>query len=228
MFKKSISVIEFASSESDIHHIPKPSKLSIPLWYKKTPSKPEGLNVNTSTMKQCVPFLESLMAGYIAELWCDILVTKENNKSVLTWTTHNAPIREREVFPTLELPVPEGHSAQRFTWKSPYFIKTPPNHSVLITHPFNRYDLPFTTLSAIVDTHEIMYNGNIPFFLKKDFEGIIQKGTPVYQILPFVNNSWESKENTGLIKEGLINERKSFAVFSGWYKNNVWVKKDYS
>lgn len=227
-------LIQFAS-EVDYHRIPMPAKLSIPLWYKDSNISIEALSemkepsFDRPTLKKCIPFLDSMMTGYIAELWCDIDVKLNYDGSPkLSWRTERQPLEIRESTSTENLPIPAGHGFTRFAWKIPYHLQTPKNYSCLITHPFNRYDLPFTTLSAVADTHEVMYAGNVPFFLKEGFEGVIEKGTPIYQILPFQREAWDSKENPTLIEEGQKNGRLSSSVIFGWYKKNVWSRKEYN
>jgi len=227
-------VIEFAT-EAKTHPIPRPAKLSIPTWYKNQTLFLDSNNIMKTTdpaihtMKRCVPFLDSLTTGYLVELWCDILVKKDvNGKANFVCRNDTPPIHERIIGTTLELPVPAGHSFRRFTWEMPYHLQVPKSYSVLITHPLNRFDLPFTTLSAVVDADEVMYAGSIPFFLRDDFEGIIEKGTPLYQVLPFKRENWDSKENETLIAKGQLNAKSSFAVLYGWYKRQVWKKKEYN
>lgn len=228
-------VIKFASFESDIHPIPKPAKLSIPEWYKDSPLNLEGTNLPipktkiSHTYKRCVPFLDSLVTGYVAELWQDIIVRKKpDGLSTFEWRTKHDPLEERPLETSMSLPVPAGHSIQRLAWKVPYVIQTPKNHSILITHPFNRFDLPFTTLSGVVDCDEtVMGAGNIPFFIKNDFEGVIEKGTPIFQVIPFQRENWDSEEDNSLLDKSVTNNRKTFAVISGWYKQNVWKRKSY-
>jgi len=234
-FKNSkLPVIKFASDEIDVHDIPKPSKLSVPDWYKNNSLNFEGTNNlipegNIShTFKRCVPFLDCLTSGYIAELWSDVIVRKDpTGKSTFEWRTGRAVLEERPLQTSLELPVPAGHSIQRLAWKVPYYLQTSKGYSALITHPLNRFDLPFTTLSGIVDTDEVMYAGNIPFFIRADFEGIILKGTPIYQIIPFRREDWTSQQDVEIINQGHINHRRSFSVMNGWYKRNVWSRKNY-
>jgi hypothetical protein len=227
-------IIEFASNAPQ-HDLPKPSKLSIPEWYKSNPLHKNGNNLLKekeiyNTIKKCVPFLDSMTTGYTAELWCDILVRKlENGMSGFEWTTKTGePIEMREFSSSINLPVPAGHSPQRMAWNLPYYMKTPIGYSSLITHPLNRYDLPFTTLSGVVDTDTVLYAGRLPFFIHQDFEGIIKKGTPIFQVVPFKRDDWQSKENRLLIEEGERKRFKSLAVISGWYKTEVWQRKEYN
>ena len=69
--------------------------------------------------------------------------------------------------------------------------------------------------------------GALPFFLKAGFTGIIPKGTPIAQLIPFKREDWKLEETTGLKKEGEIEGYNSLSVISGWYKKNRWRKKTY-
>lgn len=229
--KKKELVIEFAMRD-DTHKIPQSSKTVIPDWYKKTSFYPDGNTMfsanQTPTFKRCVPFMDAMISGYIAELWCDILVKNVHGQIILEWRNMVDPLHERDISATISLPVPSGHAQQRFAWNVPYFMRTPKGYSSLITHPLNRHDLPFTVLSAIVDTDEVMYGGSMPFFIKEGFEGVIPKGTPLFQIIPFKRENWESIENKELISIGNKNNKLSFSYLYGWYKTQVWKKKTYN
>jgi hypothetical protein len=233
MFKRKQPLIEFAS-EADFHDLPKPSKFSIPSWYKGAPNLLEGdalkltTGIQTQMMKRCVPFLDSMITGYTVELWSDVVVGRnENGTPNFEWRISNPPIEMRPTLTSEELPVPAGHNIDRLTWISPYYFRLPAGYSFLVSHPFNRFDLPFTTLSAVVDADGIMGAGNVPFFIKDGFEGVIKKGTPIYQVLPFKREVWNSKETPELIALGQKNNRKSYAVVTGFYRNNIWKRKDY-
>lgn len=225
MLKKT-QTIRFANG--DVYDNPQPAKLFIPEWYKQTPPTLDNSKMN-KTFKKCVPFLDALTTGYMVELWSDVEVsTRADGAKIFQWpNTLVEVIEEREMASSINLPVPTGHSYQRLVWKSPFYIETPIGYSCLITHPLNRYDLPFTTLSAVVDTDDVMFNGRIPFFINNDFEGIIKKGTPIFQILPFKRENWKSQINNKIIENGLINNKKSLLSISGWYKQNVWKRKNY-
>jgi hypothetical protein len=98
----------------------------------------------------------------------------------------------------------------------------------LFTHPLNRHDLPFTTLSAIIDGGLIMSgNGDVPFYIKKNFEGIIPQGTPIAQVIPFRQENWQSKKTKGLFKKGEQHYNKSSSLIFGWYKKTFWTRKKY-
>jgi hypothetical protein len=226
MLKMKNKIISFAFDErADV--IPSSAKRFIPKWYKNFPSQINE-DIKDSTYKRCMPFLDSLTVGYIAELWCDLTVRRtDKGRPVFFWDGENAQVEERGLAPSAGIPTPTGSDINRFAWKTPYYLQTPPGYSVLITHPLNRFDLPFTTLSGVVDSENVMYNGNVPFFLKNDFEGKILKGTPIYQIIPFKRENWTAFEDVKLIDGGNKNKEASASFAPGWYKKIVWKKKEY-
>ena len=65
-------------------------------------------------------------------------------------------------------------------------IELPPGYSLLITHPINRHDLPFMTLTGLVDADR--YVDNFIHFPARwrdpAFNGTLPAGTPVAQCLP--------------------------------------------
>lgn len=232
---KKINILEFTPANEFVELI-KPAKEYIPSWYKKSKSFVGGKQIinNTTelggkTFKLCIPFFDAMTSGYIIELAQDLQIIKDENKVLFSWGAQEHVLMEvRDINSLQEFPIPEEYCTIAFAWKFDYYIKTPKNYSILITHPFNALDLPFTTNTAIVDSDGILRRGNLPFLLKQNFEGIIPKGTPIAQIIPFKREKWKIKENKELQK----NDNKRFfltrAIAHGWYKKNQWSRKDYS
>ena len=213
--------IEFVPGTKDIEDLvpcPESGKNFIPQWYKDIPGGEKNLNV-----KKCMPFLDSISVGYIQKTWTDIYV-KNNNEQVSVLHNHKVPMffyREQT-----HIPVSEYYYQIEFIWLKPWSTILPDGMSALITHPINRIDLPFTTMSGVVDLDKSIHApiGNIPFFIKKDFVGLIPKGTPMFQILPFERNNWQSKKQSFSQKfwQEKINERGDAL---GFYKKKIWQKK---
>lgn len=209
-----------------------PAKTAIPEWYKNTPrfidnKKPTRFPIN-STFKICSVFGESFTSGYMIPLAVDIAVEQTDEGAIISWASN------KEVFVILRdpksnesLPIPSGYHNQHFVWETKHMVDIPDGYSLLITHPLNRHDLPFITSSGIVDGKFVMYNGNIPVFFNKTFEGIIPSGTPIAQIIPFKTESWSSMLDNTILEEGKINMDKSSYSAYGWYKKNIWKKKQY-
>jgi hypothetical protein len=73
-----------------------------------------------------------------------------------------------------------------------------------------------------------MPTGRLPFFVKEGFEGVVPRGTPIYQIIPFKREKWDSVENPELRKDNLRRGYNVASVMYGWYKRNLWSKKEYN
>jgi hypothetical protein len=227
-------IIEFATQEEYLN-IPQPAKKYVPEWYKKAEKFVKGKHKvadqdgPSTTIKLCVPFLDSLISGYMVELWQDVEVYKnDSGLARINWATEPKVASQRSSEQMQGFPKPPEYDDQDFTWSFHFCFKTPPGYSVIFTHPLNRLDLPFYTLTGIVDSDEVISDGNIPFILRNDFEGIIPKGTPIIQIIPFKRDNWEARKNNDLIEMGKKVNWLSNSVISGWYKKERWFKKEYN
>jgi hypothetical protein len=212
---------------------------SIPEWYKKSKQKmkelenfsliPDGTFNPTSTYKLCSPFLDAITNGYIFYLSQDIEVIKKDDGSpYIMWRKDFIPpITWHSNSQWDGLISPENCHDFVYKWENHFQIKTPKGYSTLFTHPHNRFDLPFYTLSGVVDTDRYGLPVHFPFFIKNDFTGIIKAGTPVAQMTFFKRNHWfrtVKKYN----KEYVYKESfKFFRKIERSYKNLVWQKKNY-
>lgn len=207
-----------------------PSVSKIPQWWK------DGelvLSNGEAGLKSCIPFMEIMMSGYTINLPFDVFVSKNEDGTVnVKWNApnHNAwprfiDERPKELGETI--PRPAGHLPNGFVWSMQWSWKTPKGYSVLVTHPFNRFDLPFTTLSASMDSDKFNANGNVPFFIKEGFQGVIPEGTPIAQIFPYKRDKWKSWVDDSVLdtinKKQVADLRKP----DGSYKKRFWVKKVY-
>jgi hypothetical protein len=223
--------IKFASQGNKLIETPEPSKKHIPEWYRESERFIGGnLKINNGAgnhgIKMCMPFLDAMTSGYTALLWTDVIVEQTELGPRLQWRVSPDPIEKR---PRLNktLPTPAGHDEDHYAWKSIFNIQVPKGYSVLISHPFNRFDLPFTTLSGVVDADMTMARGNLPFFLKSGFEGIIPAGTPIYQILPYKREDWQSVKDSSIVEVAESNEFNAMRKAYGWYKDFKWHRKSY-
>lgn len=220
---------------------PKSSKNYIPDWYKRMPafqnSKP-SFDISTGrtdrTLKMCMPFLDSLSSGYIQETWQDIrffseIDANENVKFSYNYPTKPDIVSVREPLKN-KFPIPEDFYQFELSWHPVWIPQLPKGYSAIISHPMNREDLPFRTLTGIVDHDTFSQSqegSNIPFLLKKDFSGIIKKGTPMYQIFPFKRDDWESIISPYSEKNQIKSVQKLRQHFWGGYKKHHWNKKNY-
>ena len=86
-------------------------------------------------------------------------------------------------------------------------------------------DLPFQTLSAVVDTDKHNVPTHFPFFMKHGFEGKIPLGTPIVQIIPFKRQEWKSvADKYDLYDPSMLN---ALTLVEDNYKKNTWESKKY-
>jgi len=225
--------IEFITTveSADFADRPIPSQKNVPDWYKDIPVTREknfdfkdGGRPSNLTVKHCVPFYDALTCGYQILLATDIKF--KSKEGTIDYRYPTVKVLEHREGPT-SIPISSEFLPVEFTWKMLWTPKTPKGYSCLITHPMNRLDLPFFTLSGIVDS-DIFYhtpNGNLPFYMKKDFEGIIKKGTPIAHVFPFKRDNWTSSKID--FDKKLVDFRnfKVLSVFKDFYKKFAYVKK---
>ena len=215
---------------------PIPATKVIPEWFKSTPQKHLAIDINDSTpevfkydktFKLCVPFTDLITTGYVVVLPCDLYVDEFQNQTRVYWKPASLDIVDKiEESTHKNYPIPTGFKPSVFRFKSNWQIKTPKGHSILIQHPFYRNELPFYTLSAIVDTDKHLNSILYPFVLKEGFQGIIPAGTPIAQILPFERKDWNS-EIAPYSKESKWWGPAVNRYFERSYKRQFWSKKTY-
>jgi hypothetical protein len=239
MFKKSIfnkkqkPILRYESAVPTYPNSIVPTKKVVPDWYKKIPQYyddvmfSDDFNIR-STVKLCVPFLDSLTIGYVMTLPFDLYVEIRDGVPFILWPkgAKGTPNVRNNV--ASEKLVPIGHYPTEFVWHPGVSYGVPKGYSILFTHPLNRHDLPFTTLSAVLDGGLVLSeDGNVPFYLKEGFTGLIEQGTPIAQLIPFRQEDWNSEKTKGLVEIGKSHSDSASSVFKGWYKKTFWTKKQY-
>ena len=250
MFAKEI---EFSAHE-DYFQIqedyPIPIKLNIPEWFKKLEH-----SIENSTVKGCMPFLDSLTSGYLLKIPQDFIikhnVSNVNEKGLtikdslqtiglrdqsgLLHAKHinlNSAIDVHSVKQVEGSPLVEKNKNLPF-YKilNPWKIKTPKGYSCLFVPPLNNSDDRFSIISAIVDTDTFPNEINFPIVINGDkypvLETMIKKGTPYVQVIPFKRDSWKMH-----LKPRKQQEIACSRLFYGLkilniYKNKYWNKKSW-
>lgn len=178
---------------------PVPASSLIPKWFKNMPMYSTSNNkfdINpyaTVTSKQCAPLLDTFCSGYIVKLWSDLLVSRTEDSLTVRWLVDEKVVDNWHHTQSSMYEVPDEFDSVVFKYYHGWSIETPPGYSCLITHPFAYQNLPIRTLTGIIDSDILKLNANSPFVIKKNFEGIIKKGTPMFQIIPFKREAWDSE-----------------------------------
>ena len=210
---------------------PVPASTTVPAWYKKL-GKFMGSdrfilrNGRSNTgLKKCVPFLDATISGYTVKLHCDLMVERIDNELILNWSSAISPVSLRDLVYASQLPEVKGYGLFTQAWEMPYGFKVPKGYSVLVTQPMNQLNLPTFITSGIIDADSILGPGGIPFAIAKDFEGKIPEGTPIIHLFPFKREEWKSKRIPAPVVA--FANFKARNKFYGWYKENIWKRKNY-
>jgi len=230
----SIKIKIYPTEEEYLEYLERPYQAirKTPDWIKKTttyytPTKNiDEYNMPTSTIKNCMPVRDLIGAGYHIPLPCDVWVENANNENVsFRWGLgHLSLIEPHNENQSKTLPVEEIFNPQPFKFNNFWIFETPKNWSCLFIHPSYYDDLPFKVLSGLVDTDNFPLSVNFPFYIKKDFVGLIPKGTPIAQVIPFRRERFNlsfHKKNKNLIYKWY----KASSSFFNIYKNNFRAKK---
>jgi len=222
------------------------AKNVIPNWFKNIPRYSDGSKKlrtddmsHNLTLRHCSPFLDAFCSGYVMTTWTDIHFTRQKDGSTLISYGNNELCRKIDPPLLYQAGVntyvkgPLGYTDFIFAWKTYWRVRTPKGVSCLFTQPMNRPDLPFITLSGVIETDSWTGSDVLNVCMKDDFEGTISKGTPFVQIVPFIRSDWDSKiqltpdcsmENT---RATALDERQNKKK-SGYYRDKIHVVKKYN
>jgi len=181
---------------------PFPAVLGLPDWFKKMPivAHSESLGIDDPTVKKCPPFIDAMTCGYLIPLPTDLHV--KNGCFSWDWNVPGWPL-ERFVRGPISFHDRNQVIGTPFFREDRFIIKfinfwtieVPSGYSTLITHPISRFDLPFLTLTGLVDADR--YNEtfiNFPAaWIDDAFEGVLEQGTPIAQCIPVVRATWKTR-----------------------------------
>lgn len=233
--KKIINFIASTQEILDIADKPYPAVRNLPEWFIKTDRYVDGIQDideygdPNSTVKKCMPMVDLIGAGYHIPLPSDTWLDNFGEKDLKfrwSWTDYQLIImQKREQHTTY--PTPFGYYESIFKWVNPWIIKTPPGWSCLFTHPSHHEELPFRTLPAIVDTDKYPTFVNLPFYVRKGFNGLIPKGTPIVQVIPFKRETFKSEFSYDKGNKLKKIWDKVHTIFFERYQKFFWTPKKY-
>lgn len=218
---------------------PRPASQFIPDWHKNmnsyspTPTCPAGdrlsiLNQGTNaTAKKCMPMLDSISSGYIVPLWTDVVVERTANGPYINWVV-DQPVFGVHGSSYQGMDVPVGMHPMVFKYMTYFRMETPPGYSVAVQPPAGHNNLPVRVIPAVIDTDKSQIDSNFPCWIRADFEGIIKKGTPIAQILPFKRENWKSESSYISEEDYQIQLNKGFLnTLKNNYVDKYWSRKKY-
>jgi hypothetical protein len=176
---------------------PVPAVRGLPDWFKSMPQHVFNptMGVYDLTIKKCPPVLDAMTYGYLMPLVADL----EVRDGEFSWDFAPDFVSDFSRSPV------GFHDSSEVTG-SPFFqedqflikfnsfwnIEAPAGYSLLFTHPVNRIELPFRTLTGLVDCDAFHQTPvNFPArWIDMNFNGVLPKGTPVAQCLPVRRENW--------------------------------------
>jgi hypothetical protein len=218
---------------------PKPSKEFIPQWFKDMPpymiskENPTGKKLivenflSNASAKKCIPMLDGMSAGYTIPLWSDVQVRQVDGGPKITWRV-TQDVFELHGPSSREIPAPFGYSQIVFKYDARLRIKTPKGYSILVTSPLGHYHQPFLAIPAIIDTDKSNTSVPFPMWIKSGLEEIVEKGTPMVQIIPFKRDDW--KMEITYMKDNEYNydfDREWKSTIVNNYVKKYWSKKKF-
>jgi hypothetical protein len=201
---KNINFRATSKTEFQVQLKPYPAVKQLPKWFldmdpynDPNPIYPSDGKLHfrhraaNATFKKCVPLLDGMSAGYIIPLWADVMVEQDNGFPLIYWKTANDVFSLHGESSTHIIP-PFGYQNIVYKYNNCWIPQTPKGYSCLIISPLGYNDLTFKAIPAVVDTDKSTLELVFPMWIKTGFEGIVEKGTPIVQIIPFKRDDWES------------------------------------
>lgn len=219
---------------------PVPASKIIPEWYtqadlyvKDNDTKNYALGYDghrLPSFKACPALLDIFTTGYFLKTPCDIEFYDDNGtinvKTEFGYEDFCSSRPDMDYFN-----VPDGYSKSHFHWWPNWAPETPSGHSVLYLNPVNHFNLPFITVAGIIDNDKFNTPGLMPFFIKEGFLGVVPKGTPYVQIIPFKRQDWEMDLEFHTADSIIKRHNDTAEMFrkpgGGMYKKNIWTKRKY-
>jgi hypothetical protein len=184
---------------------PIPAVRGLPDWFKTMPQTAFNTTSGSDTLtaKKCPPLIDAMTYGFLIPLATDL----EVRDGEFSWSFD---VPEGVISDFSHSPI-DFHDPSQVAG-SPFFdddqfvikfccfwtIEAPPGYSLLFTHPVNRSDLPFTTLTGLVDC-DLFHDSPLNFparWSDTGFNGVLPKGTPVAQCLPVKRETWSGRFET--------------------------------
>ena len=185
--------IRFRCDPMLVDSLPRPrlARQALPNWLRAMPmtAHSDMHDGPVRTVKQCPPFIDAMRMGFVIPLPCDVHYADGafgwEWKLPLPGTPNHprAPISFHAAAQLEGAPFGEGNLIKFVGF---WTIELPPGWSLLATHPLNRDDLPFRTLTGLVDSDRFHQIGLLfpARWLDPERACTLSAGTPVAQCIP--------------------------------------------
>lgn len=218
---------------------PGPAEVKIPAWYRRQErytdgdrrmmSVGPGARIN-QTIRACPVVHDTMIAGYLMYLPSDLMVSHMTDGDVrfdgacgsfFNVTAHHASQLDEYQYDR------NVYREHVFKFQMEWAIDTPRGYSIMLSHPMYRDDVPFRTLPGLIDTDGYSGAMNVLFLLRRDFTGIIPRGTPIAQVIPFRREDWAHEVTVSDKTRWFVDYYKYESKFRGAYRRWGFTKKNW-
>jgi hypothetical protein len=174
---------------------PLPAKHMIPSWFKTMRHQTKIGAREKPTVKQCPPFLDALSSGFYFRLAADInfdghrFSWDRSDKTMVSTPFLNGPMSFHQQDELAGSPLLQD-KATVVKFHNYWCVRAEPGWSLLFLHPMHQFDLPFRTISGLVDVDKY---ANVPVQLPAtwhtDKPCLLKRGTVIAQCIPIKRDS---------------------------------------
>lgn len=214
--------------DRDVIAEPRPAKSDLPTWFRKLPAiDKDHLTSQSSglTVKRCMPFLDALALGWVIPLAATVrLDIRDGGRTVEAgWEFDRVMVSNHGAHQAVGHPHDPRPPCK---FHNHWTIRTAPGWSCLFLPPLNRPNPVFEVVAGVVDTDRYASLIHFPFYATgSDGVHILEKGTPVVQVIPFRRSDVEMEAviRPESAEEGERREKiyRQTLAEDGWYRKNA-------
>ena len=212
---------------------PVPARSYLPDWFRRLPAVDEAVASKSDTgltIKRCMPFLDAMSTGWILPLAATVRLDIRDEGAWVEagWDFDKTMVSNHGLHQVRGNPC--GKRPPR-KFHNYWTIVTPPGWSCLFIDPLNRPNGVFEVLSGVVDTDTYRSLIHFPFFATgPDGLHVIEKGSPLVQIIPFRRDDPELAAEIGVetAEDRATRERilRNTSAETGWYRTQARAKRE--
>lgn len=237
-----VKFYSFSKETEVIAPKPTPAVKHTPSWYKEQASYFGNENdfnkqgFSSATIKKCMPVFDAMSAGYIMYAPCDIFIDATNPEKIEWSIPATLQFLKRDIVSAHTKEQVGSYPKDKSRYHDEVFrlmtfwaVSTEPGYSALFTQPIHKDKSPLKAFEGIVDTDAFISDGHFSFLVEKDFKGVIERGTPLVQVIPFKREEFTSEVVSAEESEAVYRKQRYFirSKFKHAYKLFMRSKKDY-
>jgi hypothetical protein len=204
---------------------PVPAKAYLPDWFRKLPAHDPDVERRTDTgltVKRCMPFLDAMTTGWVLPLAASVRleISAGGTQVDAHWDFDRTLVSNHGMHQVKGNPMGLRPPCKFHNY---WTITTPLGWSCLFVNPLNRPNGVVDVVAGVVDTDTYRSPIHFPFFaIGEDGLHVIEKGSPIVQVIPFRRDTTEIAANirAETADEAMTRRKilRNTQASSGWYR----------